>query len=194
MGRCLSPCLGDLDPNLYRSRLDAALGLFSGPGDGGALLLSHIEEQMAAAAADQRFERAAALRRRLRRLEILVERLGGVLRATHTDPRLVLASHPKEPRFDAFWIVGGRIADWGELPSDLDEIEARTAAALARAPRPGETAHVPAEEIDEVRIVSGWLASHDARVLALDPLPDRDVLGSFVGGAQAVGLTTQNSR
>ena len=25
MGRCLSPCLGDLDPNLYRRRLDEAL-------------------------------------------------------------------------------------------------------------------------------------------------------------------------
>ena len=29
MGRCLSPCLNDLDPNLYRRRLDAALGLFT---------------------------------------------------------------------------------------------------------------------------------------------------------------------
>ena len=25
MGRCLSPCLGDLDPNVYRQRLDEAL-------------------------------------------------------------------------------------------------------------------------------------------------------------------------
>src|SRR5262249_25258713 len=28
MGRCLSPCLGDLDPNLYRRRLDQALRMF----------------------------------------------------------------------------------------------------------------------------------------------------------------------
>ena len=28
MGRCLSPCLGDLDPNLYRRRLDEVLRLF----------------------------------------------------------------------------------------------------------------------------------------------------------------------
>ena len=32
---------------------------------------------------------------------------GGVLRATHAAARLVLAPHPDEPRFDAFWIVGG---------------------------------------------------------------------------------------
>ena len=61
MGRCLSPCLRDLDPNLYRERLDAALGLFLGDRDGGASLLEHIESQMRAAAAEQRFERAAWL-------------------------------------------------------------------------------------------------------------------------------------
>ncbi|MDQ3741187.1 MAG: exonuclease domain-containing protein, partial [Actinomycetota bacterium] len=40
MGRCLSPCLGDLDPNLYRRRLDAALDLFTSSTDGGAALLA----------------------------------------------------------------------------------------------------------------------------------------------------------
>ena len=34
MGRCLSPCLGDLDPNLYRRRLDEALRLFVDGADG----------------------------------------------------------------------------------------------------------------------------------------------------------------
>src|SRR4051794_15705859 len=70
MGRCLSPCLGDLDPNLYRSRLDEALGLFEV--DGAAALLAHVDAQMRAAAAAQRYERAAWLRRRARRLETLL--------------------------------------------------------------------------------------------------------------------------
>src|SRR6476469_863685 len=52
MGRCLSPCLQDLDPNLYRERLDSALGLFQGP-DGGASLLAHIDGQMRTAAQEQ---------------------------------------------------------------------------------------------------------------------------------------------
>ncbi len=46
MGRCLSPCLHDLDPNLYRERLDAALKLFVGR-DGGAALLARVDEQIA---------------------------------------------------------------------------------------------------------------------------------------------------
>ena len=35
MGRCVSPCLGDLDPNAYRRQLDLALALFEGPATGG---------------------------------------------------------------------------------------------------------------------------------------------------------------
>ena len=43
MGRCLSPCLGDLDPNLYRRRLDEALRLFVDGADGRKRLLGHVE-------------------------------------------------------------------------------------------------------------------------------------------------------
>src|SRR5690242_8638608 len=49
MGRCLSPCLGDLDPNLYRRRLDEVLRLFVSADAGarpGTPLLDHVEGQM----------------------------------------------------------------------------------------------------------------------------------------------------
>ena len=182
MGRCLSPCLGDLDPNLYRERLDAALGLFVSSDDGGAALLAHVEAQMQAAAAAQRYERAAWLRRRARRLESLLRRLGGVLRATHTGARLLVAPHPATPgRADAFWIVGGRIADWGPLPEDPAEVTARSAHALAGAPAPGLGGWLPASELDEMRIVGSWLAGHeDAPVLELaDGRADPAALGRF---------------
>jgi DNA polymerase-3 subunit epsilon len=164
MGRCLSPCLNDLDPNLYRRRLDEALGLFCGDGDGGAALLAHVEEQMRAAAAAERFERAAWLRRRLRRLRALVEELSGVLVATHARPRLVLAPGPQGATFDAFWIVGGRLVDWGMLGDDVVE---RTAAALRGGDGRGATSFVPPGEVDELRIVSTWLAAHAPPVLDL---------------------------
>src|SRR3954468_10521382 len=80
MGRCLSPCLQDLDPNLYRERLDAALALFAG-GNGGVALLAHVDTQIREASAARRYERAAWLQRRHARLEALFGRLGGVLRA-----------------------------------------------------------------------------------------------------------------
>src|SRR3954454_8388587 len=169
MGRCSSPCLGDLDPNAYRRKLDEALALFEGPEDASTQLLEHFEERMNEAAAEQRYERAEVLRRRLERLADLLGRLGGVLRATHTFPRLVLARHPSKRRFDAFWIVGGRVGAWAPLP-DADELAERTEVMLDVA-EPGATGAVPVDEVDEVRIVSSWLAANQASELPLAPPP-----------------------
>jgi DNA polymerase III subunit epsilon len=162
MGRCLSPCLGDLDPNLYRRRLDEALRLFVDGADGRARLLGHVEGQMRAASEQQLYERAAWLRRRLRRLGMILERLGGTLEATHSRARLLLVPHPVEnDRQDAFWLVGGRLVDWGEAPAESARLEERTDAALRRGGRAGELGtHVPPDEVDELRIVSNYLASH----------------------------------
>jgi DNA polymerase-3 subunit epsilon len=162
MGRCLSPCLGDLDPNLYRRRLDEALRLFVDGADGRKRLLGHVEDQMQAASEQRLYERAAWLRRRLRRLGLILDRLGGALEATHAHARLLLAAHPVEPqRQDAFWLVGGRLVDWGAAPDDTATLDERSEAALRRGGRAGELgAHVPPTEIDELRIVSTYLASH----------------------------------
>jgi len=178
MGRCLSPCLNDLDPNLYRRRLDAALGLFTGGGDGGAALLAHVEAEMRGAAEARRYERAAWLRRRHRRLGVLVASLAGMLEATHARPRLVLAPHPRGGRGDAFWLVGGRLADWGPVDT-ADTLAQRTEAALRRWPAGAATTHLPADEIDELRIVSTWLAAHQPPSLDLDPAPSTAQLEVF---------------
>jgi DNA polymerase-3 subunit epsilon len=191
MGRCLSPCLGDLDPNLYRRRLDEALRLFLA--DGADRLLKHVEQQMRSAAAEQQFERAAWLRRRLQRLRVILGRLEGVLEATHARPRLVLAAHPLDPeRCDAFWLVGGRLADWGPLPGDAADLHVRTRAALARGGRTGEVgAHVPPDEVDEVRLVRTYLASHaELPQLMLEPPPTVEELRTF---AYANGNSTTSA-
>jgi DNA polymerase-3 subunit epsilon len=205
MGRCLSPCLGDLDPNLYRRRLDEVLRLFLGeaaagigsPPTPGQPLLDHVERQMQRAATEQRFERAAALRRRHRRLRVVLGSLGGVLEATHARPRLLLAAHPNGAEFDGFWISGGRLVDWGSLgPGDLDQLASRTVEAIARGGRLGELgAHVPPAEVDEVRILGSWLASHpDTPRLALSPAPDRVTLEAFLERASALERKLDDDR
>ena len=168
MGRCVSPCLGDLDPNAYRRQLDLALAPFERPG-AGAALIAELDRHMAEASAERRYERAAALLRRRERLAWVLERLEGVLRATHAAPRLVLARHPVKERFDAFWLVRGRLVDWGPLPG-ASELTERTEQALDHPP--GRTV-VPADEVDEVRIVAGWVADHEPPELALDPRAHR---------------------
>jgi DNA polymerase-3 subunit epsilon len=187
MGRCLSPCLRDLDPNAYRRRLDEALAPFSGSGDGGEALIAQIEEQMHAAAADRRYERAAVLLRRRDRLASLVGRLSGLLEATHARSQLVLARHPAKERWDAFWIVAGTVADWGPLPA-TQELAARTEAALAGRPR-SRRATSP-EQVDEIRIAHTWIAAHDPPRLELDGEPlSAGELGEWVRSVCAQALT-----
>jgi DNA polymerase-3 subunit epsilon len=206
MGRCVSPCLGDLDPNAYRRQLDAALSFFDGA-DGRERLLAEIDARIQAAAQEQRYERAAALLRRRGRVAWLLEKLEGVLRAVHTAPRLVVARHPTKERYDAFWIVQGRLADWGPLPGASKLVE-RTDAALKRAAGGvGATGAasaaglasaagaasatgaartvVPADEVDELRIVAAWIADHEPPTLALDPAPQPEDLQAFASGAAA---------
>jgi DNA polymerase-3 subunit epsilon len=166
MGRCLSPCLGDLDPNAYRRRLDEALALFTGDGDGGRALLTHLDAEMRAAAAQERFERAGWLRRRRVRLAELLERLGGAVMATHARPRLVLAAHPEVARFDALWLVGGRVVDWAPL-SDPADTWVRTERALRGGDGRGATACATPDEVGALRIATTWLAGHPSLELAL---------------------------
>jgi DNA polymerase-3 subunit epsilon len=167
MGRCLSPCLGDLDPNLYRRRLEEALAPFSGAGDRGEGLLDWIDEQMETASQDQRYERAAVLLRRRERLEGLLGRLSGLLEAAHAQSRVVLAQHPAKERWDAFWVVAGRVADWGELPPQ-PEFRRRTERALEARPVRREVPVVAPDEVDEIRIVHSWVAAHEPLVMSLE--------------------------
>ena len=89
------------------------------------------------------------------------------------------APHPTDPgRADLFWLAGGRVADWCSL-GDVGDAAERTAAAL-RAHEGGRTAHVAAEAVDEMRIVSTWIASREPPVLALDPRPDPFELERFL--------------
>lgn len=189
MGRCLSPCLGDLDPNAYRRRLDEALALFTGgggDGDGGRALLRHLDDEMRRAAAEEKFERAGWLQRRRARLATLLDRLGGVQSATHARPRLVLASHPEAARFDALWLVGGRVADWAPLVSPEDAWT-RTQAALRGGDGRGPTATATPDEAGELRIATTWLASHPSLELGLSGETTRARVEKFAGRALAAG-------
>jgi DNA polymerase III subunit epsilon len=187
MGRCMSPCLNDLDPNAYRRKLDEALAMFDGTRPAGDRLIEHLEERMAAASAEQRYERAAALLRRRDRLAGVLGALSGQLEAVHAGTRLVLAQHPAAPRWDVFWIVAGRVVDWGALPGQ-DQLRRRTAAALAKARKP-----VPLKppEVDEVRIVASWVTSKMPEEL---PLEDGVDVVPFVAAATGAGRNAPAAR
>ena len=169
MGRCLSPCLGDLDPNLYRERLDDALRLFVDRRDGGGALLAHLDRQRRAAAAERHYERAAWLQRRRERLDALVRRLGGVLRATHAGARLVLAPHPARPAASTrSGSPAGGSSTGARCPRDPRELGARTPPPCARRRVRSSGAGCPPTRWRRSRLVGSWLAANAPPALELD--------------------------
>jgi DNA polymerase-3 subunit epsilon len=105
-----------------------------------------------------------------------------VLAATHARARLVLAEHPQGGRFDAFWLVGGRVVDWGPL-GGVDDVLARTRHALRGGDGTGATACLAPGEVEEAKIVATWLDAHEARTLALGPGVGRGELEVFLSAA-----------
>ena len=103
-------------------------------------LIAHVERPDARGRRAAALRAGASLRRRARRLAVILERLGGVLEATHARPRLMLAAHPTEhalrrvlDRRRAASSTGARCA------GDLDELE-RAHAGRARPRRAGRRA------------------------------------------------------
>ncbi|MEA2221102.1 MAG: polymerase subunit epsilon, partial [Solirubrobacteraceae bacterium] len=127
----------------------------------------------------------AWLRRRRERIAVLVRDLdgGGGLAATHARPRLVLAQHARGASPDAFWLAGGRLADWAAL-GDAGDAHGRTLAAVAGRER-SAVAQLPAEAVAEARIVQTWLAGHDVETLDLQPIPDAATLDAFLARGAA---------
>jgi hypothetical protein len=141
---------------------------------------------MRQASVEQRYERAAWLRRRLRRLRELTADLAG-LQAIHARPRLVVAPHPRGGTADAFWLVGGRLVDWGPVhPVDGGESLAdRSSKALRSGDGRGSTTWLAPDEVDEVRVVTTYLASHELPGLDLADDLDAERLGAFADSATA---------
>ena len=91
----------------------------------------------------------------------------------------MLARHPVQDRYDALWIVSGRVADWGPLPEHTDEVARRSRTVLDAATR-AERTSVPADDVDEVRIASAWMAEHRPPELALEEAVEPERVGRFL--------------
>ena len=188
MGRCMSPCLNDLDPNLYRRKLDEALALFTGAGDGGAALLAHIDAQMRAAAAGRalRARRLAAPPPRADRRARQRARRRAARRRTPARGscwRRIRASRATTP--------SGSSAAASRTGTCLDrragDVHDRTLAALRRARVHGAAPAAGGRRIAEARIVQTWLAGRaGVPALELAPAPGAAELAGFVAaGARA---------
>ena len=160
-------------------------------------LLDHVERADARGRrGSARYERAAWLRRRARRLGRSSSGSAACSRRPTRGPRLVLAAHPAEPARStrsgssaAGWSTGGRCR--GRATSWRAHRRRRSRAAAGPA---SSAAHVPPDEVDEVRIVGdlSGVASRRCRSSTLEPAPEprRAARGS---GVSANGSSTTSA-
>ncbi len=185
MGRCCSPCLGDLDPNAYRGQVDKVLALFEHEHGAAEPLLAEIDDRMArgrrASAATSAPPRCCAGASAWRRCWAAstaccapcTPTRGWCWPATRCSP-----ASTRSGWSTAGWPTGAR------CPSS----PARWRAAAARCWKPAgraERTSVPAEDVDEVRIASAWMAEHRPPELSLAEAVEPARVERFVAAAAA---------
>ncbi|HVL97935.1 MAG TPA: DEDD exonuclease domain-containing protein [Egibacteraceae bacterium] len=153
MGRCLAPCDGRVGPDGYAPAVAAVTAALTADP---APVLDQLAARLRRLAAQARYEEAAAARDRLAALVAALRRtrqLAGV-----AAPAELAASRPARDAGGREVVLvrhGRLVASTVTVPC---EVEAAVARLRAAAPRPGDaSAHVAADDAEEISLVAGWL-------------------------------------
>jgi excinuclease ABC subunit C len=155
--KCLGPCIGACSEAQYAQRVALARAFFEGDDDGP---ISALVSQMQDASARLQFERAAALRDKVQRLETLREQFARLRFAVETlSFAYPVPGYQGDDR--VYLIRRGCVRAVCAAPRTATErraLRAMTAEIFAGAPR--STGAVPAHEVDELMLVSSWFRKH----------------------------------
>lgn len=151
--KCLGPCVAACTELEYRERLVLARAFLEGNDDGP---MDALRREMEASSERLEFERAAAYRDKLRRLETLREQFGRLRFAVETLSFAYVV--PGEEGDDRVYLIRrGRVR--GEMPvphGGRDVARLRQLEREVFAPVERDTAAVPTHEIDELLLLSSW--------------------------------------
>ncbi len=170
IGRCLGPCVGATDVATYDRRLATARAFLEGTHDGP---LDDLAARMQAHAEALEFERAAALRDKLARLEGLraqFARLRFAVEAlTFAYPVAGVAGLPDR----VYLVRRGTVRAELPVPRSAEERVAyrATCEGVFGTPEP-DVRTVRAHEVDELLLLSSWFTNHDEE-LARTVAPER---------------------
>jgi excinuclease ABC subunit C len=169
IGKCLGPCIGATTHQQYHARLRLARDFLEGADDAP---LESLRAAMQESSDRLEFERAASLRDKILRLESLRDQFARLRFAVES-----LSFVYTVPGFNnddrAYVIRRGRVRD--ELPVPRTAAERAALAARAAevfAPRERKGAPVPAHEVDELMLLSGWFRKFPHELARTSPAAD----------------------
>ena len=154
IGKCLGPCVGGCSVSQYEERVALARAFLDGASDGP---MESLKKQMEEASAQLQFERAASLRDKLQRLEVLREQFAR-LRFAVEQLSFVYTVRGHEGDDRVYLVKRGVVR--AELPKPKSTWQREKLKRLARdifgnAPEKPALA-VPTHEIDELLLLSSW--------------------------------------
>lgn len=167
--RCLGPCAGRADAEIYRGLVRDVVSFFEGDT---TRMIARLHTKLQDTVATLDFERAARLRDRIRQVERLASEqhlLDGAGRYQHA---LLVLPSPEPDQREVWYLLKGR--RWAQLTIDSNEHPKRLAERLAsihERARCGADAFVPDHHaVDELSILARWMRrtpDHPA-LIALD--------------------------
>ena len=166
IGRCLGPCIAATTTGAYATQVRVAREFLAGRHDTPIVAL---REAMEASSARLEFERAAALRDKVARLESLQEQFARLRFAVETLS--FIYAMPGDAGDDRVYLVHrGRVRHEAPAPrneSDRVRLAARVAEVFGQ--RGHDAGVVPAHEIDELLLVASWFRQHPAELERTTP-------------------------
>ena len=162
IGKCLGPCVAGCSAGQYEQRVALARAFLDGANDGP---MEVLRRQMEDASAELQFERAASLRDKLQRLEVLREHFGRLRFAVEQLSFVyTVAGHDGEDR--VYLVRRGVVR--AELPKPRSSWQRLKLRRLAHDIFAGDTAKpalsVPTHEIDELLLLSSWFRRFPAEM------------------------------
>ena len=160
---CTAPCTGVIDQAGYRQMISDLMDFLSGHSE---TIVSRMQAEMNAAADELRFEKAAALRDRLRAVQSIIERQKVVFSTDYLDSDvLAMARSDGEACVQIFFIRGGKligreyfILEGTEETTDSEVMTQFVQQFYAEAAVIPDQVMLP-NQIEEAQIVSQWLRS-----------------------------------
>jgi excinuclease ABC subunit C len=160
---CTAPCIGAVNQIQYRRMISDLMEFLSGHSED---IVARLQAEMEKASEEMRFERAAALRDRLKAIQAIVERQKIVFASDYVDSDvLAMARANGEACVQIFFIRGGKligreyfILEGTEDEADSEIMEQFVTQFYTEAATVPQQVMLP-EEIEEARIISQWLRS-----------------------------------
>jgi excinuclease ABC subunit C len=153
INRCLGPCIGACSEHEYMDRVRLARAFLEGANDGP---MEQLRREMDASSERLEYERAAALRDKLQRLEMLREQFGKLRFAVETLSFVyTVPGHDGDDR--VYMIRRGQVRAEQPAPrTTRDRSRIRELADDIFRPVERVTGAVPPHEIDELLLLSSW--------------------------------------